>query len=365
MTLFRYATVPALMLTTVLVLGACSDSDSDGGGATAADSAGDNQASLAELYTGALDGVSVDDFRDPEVTAGELTGEFEYAVADLNADESKELLVKAKGTEFSAIRVYGAAEENTSLVATSKIFHDGAAGAGGSRMNVTSTTDNSGLLATSGLSGTGETETVLWTFDGSNMQESGQNRSYRIDQIPSDLTSLEQKINWTPASDLSGFDALGEGASEGGAGSEDGPQPTTAGDAGDAGDVGNAGNSASSGGTLPQSATASASQIGGTCGTVDGATVTAGNSTSCGFAMNVAQQALQPGTWGPGVAPDPTVTAPWGSTTVAAASPSTGETYTMSCSSGTDSFYAHCSGGNGAEVRCEKHGQGGLMGLLA
>lgn len=377
----RATGLAALLTATVLTVTACgSDDDSttfrkttgatDGTASPVDGDAGDGDAAAAKadrlmhLYGGVLDDLDLADFRDPDVTAGDLTGDFEYAVSDLDADKTPELLIQAKGTEFSAVRVYGATEDATKTVTPAKIFHAGAAGAGGSRMNVMSTTDNSGLLATSGQAGNGQTETVLWTFDGSEMAESGQNWNYRIDQVPSDLSSREQKIDWTPAGDLSGLDALGEGTSAVGAGGDDGPQPTTAGDAGDAGDTGNSGASASSGGTLPQSATAPDSQIGGTCGTVDGATVTAGSATSCGFAMAVAQQALQPGTWGPGVAPDPTVTAPWGSTTVTATSPSTGETYTMSCSSGTDSFYAHCSGGNGAEVRFEKRGQGGLMGLL-
>jgi hypothetical protein len=91
------------MLTTVLVLGACSDSDSDGGGETTAESAGvdvsdgavEVRAGLAMLSPGAFDGVSVDDFCDPAVTAGELTGVFEYAVADLNADETPDPTVTA------------------------------------------------------------------------------------------------------------------------------------------------------------------------------------------------------------------------------------------------------------------------------
>lgn len=338
MILFRYVTVPALMLTTVLVLGACSDSDAHGGGETTADSVGavEDSASLAMLYSGALDGVSVDDFRDPEVTAGELTGDFEYAVADLNADGTPELLVKANGTEFSAVRLFGAAEENTELVETSKIFHDGAAGAGGSRMNVMTTTDNSGLLATSGLAGTGETETVLWSYDGAEMHESGQTWHYRIDQIPSDLTSLEQKIDWTPVSDLSGLDDLSEGTAEVEAGSEGGPQPTSAGDADD-------GNAASSGGTLPQS-------------------VTASSATSCGFAMSVAQEAMQPVYGGDTISPaDANGYA--GIASVTATSPTNGQTYTMQRGIGSGGGTSTCTGGNNAQVTVSKPGNGSLLDL--
>jgi hypothetical protein len=360
MTLFRYTTVPALMVTTVLALGACSDSDSDGGGATTGDGAGDNQASLAELYTGALDGLNVADFRDPEVTAGELTGEFEYAVADLNADQSEELLVKANGTEFSAIRIYGAAEGNAELVKTSKIFHDGAAGAGGTRMNVMTTSDSNGLLNTSFLSGTGEAKTTLWAFDGSDMTKSDQTWEYRIDRTPSDLESSQRAIDWTPADDLTGLDALGEGTSEDEDGSGEGPEPTTA---GDAGDTGNSGASASSGGTLPQTATAPSEQIGGDCGTVDGATVTAGGSTSCGFAMAVAQEALQP-VYGRDTISPADANGYAGIATVTATSPTNGQTYTMQCGIGSAAGTSTCTGGNNASVSVTKPGNGSLLYLV-
>lgn len=372
MTRFRYATFPALILSTVLVLGACGDSDDNSGGESTAnagagadghDSADGSQAALTDLYRGALDGLNVDDFRDPEVTAGELTGDFEYAVADLNADETEELLIQAKGTEFSSIRVFGAAEDNASLVKTSKIFHAGAAGAGGMRMSVETTTDNSGLLSTSGLAGTGETETALWSYDGAEMHESGQTWHYRIDQIPSELTSLEQKINWTPVGDLSGLDDLGEGTAEVETGSEGGPQPTSAGDAGNGDNVGGDGNAGSSGGTLPQSATAPSSQIGGECGTVDGATVTAGGSTSCGFAMAVAQEAMQP-VYGEDTISPADANGYAGVASVTATSPTNGQTYTMQCGIGSAGDTSICSGGNNADVRISKSGNGSLLNLV-
>ena len=158
-----------------------------------------------------------------------------------------------------------------------------------------------------------------------------------------------------------------------------GPKPTRAADAqtggsgsgerggsGGSGGSGNSGASGGSGGTagnLPQVNYASADAMDTLCGTVDRVKVTAHGPTSCGFAMAVAQQALVPGTWGPGVAPDPTVTAPWGATTVSASDPATGETYTLDCTSGTAHNSALCRGGNGAHVSFEKSPEG-LMYLL-
>ncbi|APT88445.1 hypothetical protein CFRA_03190 [Corynebacterium frankenforstense DSM 45800] len=117
-------------------------------------------------------------------------------------------------------------------------------------------------------------------------------------------------------------------------------------------------------GNLPQVDYAFADATDTVCGTVDGAKVTAYGPTSCGFAMAVGQQALVPGTWGPGVAPDPTVTRPWGATTVTATGPATGETYALDCSSGTAHNAVGCKGGNGANVIFEKNTYGGLMYLL-
>lgn len=334
--------------------GGSGDGGKDDHGKDAAAEAGKDTGKLKRLYSGTLDDLDVDDFRDPDATV-DLTGDYEYAVSDLNADKNPELLVKAVGKEFSAVRVYGASDDNTTTVASSKIFHDGAASAGGSRMSVQTTSDSSGLLATSSQAGNGQTETVLWTFDGSEMTESGQSWNYRIDQIPADLTAVEQNIDWTPVSDLSALEGMDSSAAEDVAPGS-GPKPDPVGGAG------GTGGAASSGGTLPQSATAPASQIGGTCGTVDGATVTAVGPTSCGFAMAVGQQAMQP-VYGPGVAPDPTVTGPAGTATVTATSPTNGQTYTMTCNIGSSGGTAVCSGGNNAQVRVSKEPTG-LLSLV-
>lgn len=283
---------------------------------------------LKDLYGSVLDSLTVNDFRDPDA-AVDLTGDFEYTVSDLNADDTPELLVKATGKEFSVVRVYGSSDDNTTKVVPAKIFHDGAASAGGSRMSVQTTSDNSGLLATSSQAGNGQTETVLWTFDGAEMTKSGRTWNYRIDQIPADLTATEQNIDWTVVDDRSALESAGaEETAAGGSGS----------------------------GPLPQSATAPSTQIGGACGTVDGATITAVGSTSCGFAMAVGQQAMQPVYYknGTGYA---------GSASVTATSPTNGQTYTMQCNIGSSGGTAVCSGGNNAQVRVSKEPTG-LLALV-
>jgi hypothetical protein len=104
-------------------------------------------------------------------------------------------------------------------------------------------------------------------------------------------------------------------------------------------------------------------QVGGTCGVLDGAKVTAGESTSCGFAMNVAAQALQP-VYGPDTISSPDANGYAGVATVTATSPSTGQTYTMQCGIGSAASSSVCTGGNNAQVTVSKNGNGSLLYLV-
>lgn len=292
----------------------------------------------AELFCSVTTGMDTSEFTDDVVTGGgrSLTGEFQFALLDVSGDGEDELLVKAVGAEISAVKVFGASADGSQLVRTDQIFHDGAASAGGVRTSLQVASDGSSLLQNDGSS-FGGSSTGLWTFDGTTMQETTTSES------------AGTPVAW------GGADEVCAGASDGGAEDPDasGPEPTSPGDAGNA----DTGNQASSGGTLPASATAPSDQIGGTCGTVDDATVKAGDSTSCGFAMAVAQQALLPvyvndGTGSAGVA------------SVTAASPTNGQTYTMSCSIGSAANQAGCSGGNNAQVTMSKPGNGSMLYLV-
>lgn len=329
-----------------------SGGDNGGGSGAGAQDAG-KTSTLRDTYSGVLGTLTTADFTVPDGPEIAFTGDFEYATADLNADTSPELLVKAKGSEFSAVRVYGATKDGTP-VAPTKLFYEGASSAGGARAALYSASDGRGLLASDWMGGTGAASSALWIFDGSEMTETGQVWDYRIDQVPSDLAALQSDITWTPSGDSSALATLNVGGTTGSGSSGSGPQPTTA--VGN-GSIGGAPGSAGSTGTLPQNATAPASQVGGTCGTVDGATVTAGDNTTCGFAMNVAQQALQPvyAKDGSGYA---------GVASVTASSPTTGTSYTMQCGIGSAGGTSTCSGGNNAVVRMEKFGNGSLLYLV-
>ncbi|MDN5684750.1 hypothetical protein [Corynebacterium glyciniphilum] len=359
------ATAAALILTAALT--ACGSDDASNTSdatpqpaTTDADTtqAEDPNAEIRDLYNQALDGLSLenDRFTSDDAILYDGTGRFEYALADVDGDDAPELLASAVGATFSNAKVFTVTDGE--LVETDELFAYGAATAGGGRAALHTSANADGVFRSIGQSASGETWTNRWTLEGDRMVEDDAQWHYRIDQVPDDLAAEQVEVTWTPADDRSTLDRMGE--TDDAEDQVDGPNPDRPtppeGDADEA--------PADTGGSLPQDDFASPDQTGTTCGTVDGVTVTAGSATSCGFAMNVAQQALQPGSWGPGVAPDATVTAPWGSTTVTASSPATGETYTLSCNSGTDAARASCTGGNNAEVRFEKSAQGGLMYLL-
>lgn len=115
---------------------------------------------------------------------------------------------------------------------------------------------------------------------------------------------------------------------------------------------------------LPISVSAPSDQLGGTCGMAEGITITAGKTTSCGFAINVAEAVLRPGTWGKGRFIDPTVTSPYASIDAKASSPTTGKTYTVECNVGTDGMGAYCTGGNNGRVDFHRDWSEGGLGFL-
>lgn len=357
-------TLAILFASTALVLSSCSSDDSDAGVPTSNETAAstdtsttdapddaDSADALTDLYNDALDGLGPEFFDADDFSAGEPTGEFEYALVDITADGKPELLVKAIGSEFGAVRVLAASEDDSELIEAQKIFHEGAASAGGARMALEASANNDALFETSGQSASGQTTTTAWEFDGAEMQESGQTWDYRSDQVPGDLEGVTVPIDWVSVDDRSGVDAIG---AEGEGGSS-GPQPTPSADAGDSGE-----------GAEDASALADdPNQIGGDCGVLDGATVTAGDNTSCGFAMNVAQEALKPVyVFDASAAPDPTVTPPAGVATVEAYTPANSETLTMECMIGTAGDTSTCTGGNDAMVSVSRSGNGTLLNLV-
>ena len=315
----------APLATAAIVVTACGVNDEDEAPTSAVTSTADasdqknNTSSEEELYNATLDSIDVDYFKDNDFPGLSLNDQFDYSMVDVDADGTNELLIKAKGSEFSAIRVV--AINNDKLVEPSKVFHEGAASAGGARRALEANLDG-GLLETESQSGTGETTTIAWSFNGAEM-DSGQTWYYRSDKTPADLKDLTAKIEWHPIADRSEVANLESTQ-------QDKPKTRKREQRGAAPKAQNPG------------------QIGGVCGTYDGRTVEAGKKTSCGFAMNVAFEASQP--IYVKQTPDPTVT-PAGQADITASSPTTGMTYTMHCSVGTAESTITCRGGDDALVR--------------
>lgn len=365
----RSAGLASMLAATALALTACgSDSDNtepadpkiseastqDAPGTPDEDNTHDDpDAALKDLYNDALDSLDPASFDDPDGPTVDFNGQFEYALVDVTGDGTQDLLVKALGSEFSAVRVLVPADDNSELIEPGKVFHEGAGSGGGARMAV-ETSGDGGVIESNGSSASGEFTTVEWEFDGTEMQE-GQSWQYRSDQMPADMDA--EIIDWTSVDDRGAIGRLGGKADAPEHG--DGPNPDRPTKGGDS-DSSSGSEGANGGGD--QSAAALANnpdQVGGTCGQMDGATVTAGDATSCGFAMVVAQEALQSGSWEANVSADPSdPTAPVspGASSVTASSPTTGETYQMQCTLGSDMHYVTCTGGNNAMVRVQSAG---------
>lgn len=307
----------------------------------------DPDAALKDLYNDALDSLDPTSFDDPDGPTVDFNGQFEYALVDVTGDGTQDLLVKALGSEFSAVRVLVPADDNSELIEPSTVFHEGAGSGGGARMSVQISGDG-GVMESNGSSASGEFTTVEWEFDGTEMQE-GQSWQYRSDQMPTDMDA--ENIDWTSTDDRGAIDRLG-GDEADRPERGDGPNP----ERGSSGADDSAADSAGSEGSGSSAMLSDPIQTGGECGQIDGATVTAGDATTCGFAMTVAQQAMQAS-----YTPDMMAS---GVATVTANSAATGETYTMNCTIGSAGGTANCTGGNGAEVRIEKPGNGSLLYLV-
>lgn len=290
---------------------------------------------MRQLYTEKLDSLRESDFADPGRDQ-QFKGEFEYALVDLTGFEFPEMLVRAEAKEFSSVRVFAPAEDASSLREPEKIFLTGAADVGGSRADLAISAQE-GLLEKTWMSGTGATTTKLWQLDGQEMKESGQLWEYRLDQVPADLAAKTQEIQWHDVTDRGPVDSLRPEAK---AASPAAPEPAP--------------NAADNPG-----------QIGGVCGSLDGASVEAGQNTSCGFAMNVAEQAMVPG-YRSGVHPngDESVTPFAGVKTINATSPATGTSYTMECTIGSAADIVLCRGGNDAQVMISKSRNGAMLYLV-
>lgn len=336
----RISRIPAGLATVALAvtLTACGSDDSENqGGSSPAVAPGDpassthegadENAELTKLFAEALDNLDPSTFASEGFSPREPTGAYEYAMVDITGDDTPEMLVKSVATEISSIRLIAANEDRTALVEPDHLFGDGAASAGGERLELHTSTNHDGLLASDGRSGTGQYKTTEWELDGDQLRETGNIWEYRIDQKPADLEDAQEEIPWTDSRDRSALDNLGEvdDAPETPEGDHDGPNPDRpalveepgAEEEPDAGDE-------------PAIDTGGRSKA-------DYPNFGSNSATSDGFARAVYNAFIDEWTANGNNAPTLTV-----------ASPATGETYTMICSA--SSLYTSCTGGNNARV---------------
>ncbi|WP_130839542.1 hypothetical protein [Corynebacterium neomassiliense] len=262
-----------------------------------------------------------------------------YALEDVSGDGKPELLLRTPDitgvrNDVALVEVF----DTQGRKLDTGSFYDGAASAGGGRYELAATSDGTGLLMTSWMSMNPETTTELWTLNNGTLRTSDRSWSYTmtdpslgpVANAPAELAAMMRPVTWSDSPTA----PVG--------------QPTAV--------------TGTSGSAVALNPTAPGTQIGDTCGYADGATVTAGDSTSCGFAMAVARAALST-RFGPDTVSPADVTGYAGIADVTASSPTNGQTYTMSCGIGSAGNAVTCNGGNNASVRIQEPGNGTLLHL--
>lgn len=314
--------------TLAIALTACDDDAGSSTDTTQPDTTGaadtDENAELRELYADVLDRADEFEYQNPDSPSrGEATGEYQYAVADINADNRPELLVKAVTPEISKTRIFSSTDD-IQLIEVDKLFGEGVGSAGGERLEFHVSADHDSVLAADGRSGTGQYRTTEWALEGDQMVETGQTWDYKIDQIPADLTDAQDDVPWAPVDDRSALDNLREveDASEAPDDDRGGPNPDPPPSSDDSAEEPDAGDD-------PAADTGSRSKA-------DFPNFGANSATSDEFARTVynawIDQYIATGETAP---------------TLNVASPVTGESYAMNC---TYSVNVTCSGGNNARV---------------
>lgn len=218
-----------------------------------------------------------------------------YAPVDITADGQPELLVKLGDKEVSTVEVYTSDGKKAS-----GSLYDGAASAGGERALVEGTADGRGILQKHWMAGTGATDTVRWELSGTDLVQTSDTWSYRVDQTPSDLSALETQIQW--------YNAAGEPV-----------------------DNWNAAVEAAAGGNASSEAGGAASGA-----RADYPAYAKNSATSSAFAQAIYEAVIS------------TIDAGGYPTSLSVYSPSTQQTYAVKCNSMSGTLV--CSGGNGAAV---------------
>ncbi|MGN0095942.1 MAG: hypothetical protein ACI38U_07760 [Corynebacterium sp.] len=274
----------------------------------------DQNAEVHSLYNEVLDNLDTDNFTSDDAVLYDRTGAFEYSIVDINGDDLPEMLVAAVGETFSNARVYTV--DAAGVVETDALFAYGAATGGGGRAEFHTSAESRGVFKTLGRSGNGQYTTTRWTLEGDEMVEGDDKWDYRSDRKPDDLAKEQVEVEWTPVGDRS---LLGGDAASDTEAPDDGPNP----DRPDA--------------PAEPDADAEAPADTGGRSKADFPNFGGNSATSDQFARAVYNQFIEEYIATGNTSPSLQV-----------ASPTTGETYTMTCTPST--MYVTCTGGTDASV---------------
>lgn len=256
-------------------------------------------AKLIDAFSQVLDNPGAYEFNKPDHF--EPTGTYSYAIAEVTGDDQPDMLLKADARDYWAPVTVFSKPKDGELFNTREVLTWGAGSAGGGRAYIATSAGGNGLYQILGQSVAQEWDAELFVVKDRNLVAGGGKS-----KIPANVwgTGDYKKVEWSPNTDRKQLEQLGGDKPEAPKGE----------------------------------ATAAIVQK---CGVVgDVAVATGTDVTSCPFATSVAKAAA----------------GKTGTFTVQAASPVTGQNYSMNCA-GNDAETV-CTGGNNASVVLRPAGAG-------
>lgn len=132
----------------------------------------------------------------------EPTGTYSYALVEATGDDIPDLLLRVDSKEFSPVLLLKV-DSNGTVVASTDVVLDGAAGAGGSRSEVFGSREGSGIYEVSSQSLRPEGRGQRYLLEGTSLVRSGEPQTFnKANGTPADYFSP----NWLDTTDPSGLD---------------------------------------------------------------------------------------------------------------------------------------------------------------
>lgn len=138
----------------------------------------------------------------PSETRYEPTGTTSYAIAEITGDDIPELLFKTDSKEFAPIRI-ATSDGQGSATLTNDMLFDGAASAGGSRINVYASASRDHVYQLDHMSVSKEGSSTAYTLQG-NKIVAGEKATVDKTNLPADYLDLM----WFGSSDPTGLDMI-------------------------------------------------------------------------------------------------------------------------------------------------------------